>query len=273
MKDITLERLAPLSEYLTFGRRPYRLVRVWVLQIIIVFSDMRVFRMIHPWISDLVEKPFLMRVYLAITIIAFIGLYSFLRRMGKLTFDPRFQRHRHLALSTAGYLVLASTVVAVVTILPDPGLEPNLHGGFTPIELALSVMMTVNLAALLAIGFYAQFDDDGFPNRDELEDTIQQWLDTHDWTDLPEGSREKEIRYNEFQQRTEELIDVLEHAKTARGSTLHEEFEEWRAWFERHGPLSQESILERDVKNERLRCQRERLHTMTDQLEAVVEDR
>lgn len=272
MYDSLPGTLAPLTEYLTFGRRPYRLVRIWFLQIIIVFSDMRVFRMVHPWISDLVEKPVLLKVYVAITVIAFVGLYAFIRRMGQLTFDPRFQRQTHLALSMTGYLSMASMVMGVVVLLPAPSIEPNLGGGFTMIEFALASMMTVNLAALLAVGFYAQFDDDGFPPRAELEETIQEWLDALDWTDLPEGSREKEVRYNEFQQRTEALTQILEHAHTQRGTELNDEFEEWLAWFRMHGPLSQEAILERDVKNERLRCQRDRLRSMIDQLENVVDD-
>jgi len=266
------DTLAPLPEYLTFGRRPYRLVRIWFLQIVIVFSDMRVFRMIHPWISELVTEPFLLKVYTAVTVVAFLGLFVFLRRMGQLTFDPRFQRRTHLAISMVGYLVMAGAVMAVVVLLPAPSLEPNVGGGFTPLEAALTTMMTVNLAALLAIGFYAQFDDDGFPPRSEFEETIQEWLDALDWTDLPEGSREKEVRYNEFQQRTEALTEVLGHAHTTEGKQLHDSFDEWLGWFQMHGPISQEAILERDVTNDRLRRQRERLSAMTDQLEAIVDD-
>lgn len=267
MGDVT----ESVKEYLTFGRRPWRLVRIWILQVIILFSDLRVFRLVHPWLSDIFTEPLLLQIYSLVTVVSLVALYGFLYKMSQMTFAPKYQRRRHLAVSMAGYLALAGSVVGLLSLTPAPGVYPDVYGGLTVVEFVLGSMVTVNLSALLAIGFYAQFDDVGYPSQSEINATIDDWLEAMEWTDLPEGTREKEARYQEFQQLTEEVVELLEHADTREGERLQEEFEAWQEWCRQHGPLSQEAVIAGEVENDRLVRQRERLDEITTKLEYIVD--
>ncbi|MFC7044359.1 hypothetical protein ACFQH6_02095 [Halobacteriaceae archaeon GCM10025711] len=48
-------------------------------------------------------------------------------------------------------------------------------------------MVTSNLAALVAVGFYAMFDLEDYPSRSHIETTAADWLQSLDWVEEPEG--------------------------------------------------------------------------------------
>lgn len=255
-------------EYLTFGRKPWLLLRVWILQILIIFSDVRVFRIIHPGLADLLPADHVFWIYTVETLVAVVVLVATVARMGKLTFSARLREPRSIALSTLGFLLLTTPVIAIV--YPAPNLPPRPAGGISAVELALSLLVTVNLSALLALGLYIQFDYPDFPSRERMGDRVAAWRDAFDWIEEDDASLEKQERYSEFQERTDAVEAMLENAMTEEGVQLRDEFTAWREEFERHSLVSQEAIVAGDVRNPRLERQHQQLHDIADRLEYLA---
>ncbi|MFC7044360.1 hypothetical protein ACFQH6_02100 [Halobacteriaceae archaeon GCM10025711] len=109
-----------LLELLTFGRRPQLLFRVLVLQVIVIFGEFQVFRIVHPAVMRTFGDVVVVELYLTITAIAVVVLGAFVSKMSQLTFVPRFREPRHIALSMGSYMLLAGSVVALV--FPAPGI-------------------------------------------------------------------------------------------------------------------------------------------------------
>lgn len=258
-----------LVEYVTFGRRPQLLFRVWILQLVVIFFEAQVFRVVHPAVTRLFDRPVVLEIYLAVVGVALVVLAAFVRRMARLTFSARFRDLRHVGLSVVGYLLLGGTVVALV--VPAPNVPPVLADGLSVPELALAAMATVTLAALLAVGFYALFDLEDYPSRREIRRGVGEWLDALDWAAEPEGSRAKRERYGEFLARTEELSGLLDYAVTAEGERLRTDFEAWVEAYSNQSPLSQEAIVTGDVEDSRLAAQEEALNRLVERLERIAE--
>jgi len=268
MKETIRDRFGMVEEYLTFGRRRWRLIRVWILQIVLMFSEVQVFGVVHPW-TDHVSEGVLVWTYASITLVFVGALVAVVRRMGQLTFAPWSREPRHQAVSVLGYLVTGAITVFVVWVVPPPHRGPTLGGGITALDLSLGSMVTGMLAVLLALGYYAQFDATDFPTQEEIDEAVETWLESLDWAEMAEGSREKERRYREFRQRSEHLEAELQNAVTDAGQRLRDDFESWRAWFDQHDRLSQEAVIKGSVDNPRLDRGRDRLAAITDRLEGI----
>lgn len=259
--------LAAFVEYLTFGRRPRLLFRVLVLQLIVIVGELQVFRAVHPAVIRTFDGLTVVELYLGVTTVALVVLVAFVHRMSQLVFVPAFRDPRHVARAVASYLLLGAAVVALM--VPVPNVPPSVTDGVSPPEVALGAMVTSNLAALVAIGFYALFDLEDYPSRSRIETTIAAWLRSLDWVDAPEGSQTKEARYAEFRERTEELSALLDYAVTRDGKRLQADFEAWLEGFGTHGLLSQEAIVTGGAENERLADQHEALQDIVDRLERI----
>lgn len=269
MTDTIPDRIDSAGEYLTFGRRHWRLVRVWALQLVIVFSEIRVFGVVHPWIVGYVRRSWVLALYVLVAVTSVAILSRIVRQMGRLTFAPWSRDPRHLAVSAFAYLLFAGVAIAVVWILPAPGLTGTADGVIGAVEVALGAMATGVLADLLALGYCAQFDATDFPSQEEIDEAVEDWLESMDWVEKNAGSWEKEERYREFERRTDRLNAVLENAVTEEGKRLRDDFREWRAWFEDHDRLSQEAVIDETVDNRRLDRGRDRLTDIRDRLETL----
>lgn len=264
-----LQPSQPLSEYVTFGREPYLLLRVWILQVLVIFGDVRVFRIVHPAVVDVIAAHQVVWVYLLESSVALAVLGLMVYKMGRLTFAARFREPRTLAASALGYLLLMSPVVLVV--YPWPNLPPAPDGGVTLLEVTLSLLVTVNLGALLSVGMYVQFDHSRFPSETEIDERVSEWVDAFDWAEKADDAREKRERYNEFQARTDAVEEMLDATVTKQGAELEAEFDDWRAAFERRSLVSQEAIVQGHDANERLAEMHRRLDEITTRLTRLSE--
>lgn len=256
-------------EYLTFGRRPRMLFRVWAIQVVLLLADVGVFSAVHPFFLGVFRPAAVQEVYVALTGGFLAVLWWFLSKMGRLTFAPRFHRPRTLALSALGYLALGGSTVALalagLDMTPAPGSQSLL------LDLSLAAMLTTGLGALLAIAFYAQFSGTGFPRRRHTRQVVGEWLASLDWAAEPEGSTTKDRRYVEFANRTAQVADLLDGALTEEGQALREEFHDWREEFERYSLLTRERIIEGDVRNSELRAQHEQFESLRRRLAFVAD--
>lgn len=266
--DTIRDRFGTAEEYLTFGRRRWRLIRVWILQIVLMFSEVQIFGVFHPW-TDHVDDGVLLWTYAAITLVFVGALVAVVRRMGQLTFAPWSRDPRHLTVSILGYLATGVLTVFIVWVLPPPHRGPTLGGGASALQLSLGSMVTGMLAVLLALGYYAQFDATDFPTQEEIDEVVESWLASLDWVEMDEGTREKEQRYRQFVERSDDLEAELQNAVTESGQRLRDDFESWREWFDQHDRLSQEAVISGSVDNPRLARGRDRLTAIKSRLEGI----
>lgn len=259
-------------EWVTFGRRPLLLFRIWVVQVVLLLADVGVFQTVYPFLEAVFRPP---AIPTAATIIAgvFLGfLWTYLSKMARLTFAPRYHRIGFRLLSTGGYLVLGGAIVATAFVAID--VTPTIPGEPSAIHLPLAAMLTTGLAALLALGFYAQFGAASFPRRRHTQRVVDEWLAALDWHEHTEGSTEKDRRYTEFVTRSDQVADLLDAALTAEGRTLRDDFHDWRASLRAYSLLTQERILSGNARNPELEAHYERLQTLRERLAflADVED-
>lgn len=271
--DISLARLhrhaGPLAadrvlEWVTFGRRPLLLFRIWVVQVVLLLADVGVFRSVYPFLAAVFRPSAIPYAALALSGVFLTLLWSYLSKMALLTFATRYHRVRFRLVSTAGYLGLGGAIVAVAFAVIDvtpvvPGEPVGLHG-------PLAAMLTTGLAALLALGFYAQFGAASFPRRRHTQRVVDEWLASLDWHEHTEGTTEKDRRYTEFTTRTRQVADLLDAALTAEGRALRDDFHDWHASFEAYSLLTQERILSGDARNPELRDHYEQLQRLRHRL-------
>lgn len=256
-------------EAFTFGRRPLLLFRIWVVQVVLLLADVGVFRSVYPLLRDIFRPDILLEACLVLTI-GFLGLlWTYLGRMGRLSFAPRFHHARNRCWSTIGYLVLGGVIVAGAFHVLD--MTPGAAGNHLGLDLAVAAMLTTALAALLAIGFYAQFGADAFPRRRHTGRVIDEWLASLDWPKTDEGTTKKDRRYAEFEHRTTQVADLLDTALTTEGRALRDEFHEWHDSFMQYSILTQERIVSGDARNPELAARHDRLQELRDRL-AVIGD-
>lgn len=259
------DRVGIATEYLTYGRQPRLLVRVWLAQVVLLLVEVEFVRTIHPFFLTVFGPDAVGEAYVAFTLAFLVVLGAILLDMGERTFAPRFHRVSHLPVSMAGYLVLASVAVLVTMSVR------TVEGGLPVVDVLLASMTTAALALLLAVAFYAQFGVSGFADRQRTRQVVGAWLDTLDWVDEPEGSKRKDRRYVAFRNRTDQVADLLDDAVTTEGQQLRDEFEAWRSQFERYGLLTRERIVRGDVRNSELREHHERLRRLADRLRFVAD--
>ncbi|WP_440991661.1 hypothetical protein [Haloarchaeobius baliensis] len=254
-------------EYLTFGRKSWLLFRVWLLQIVILFFEVQILRSVHPSVQRGLGSSEVVELYLAISLFALLVLTSFARRMGRLTFAPSFRHPFHVGLSVFGYLGMAGVLVLPVVTLT--GVPPELSHGVSTGDVALVLLVTTTLAALLIVEFYALFDLEDYPSKREIRQSTRGWVRTLDWWEEPDGSRRKRERYEEFRRRTDEVSALLEYAATREGRELRADFEDWVDDFEQQSLLSQEAIVRGDTRNERLQAKHRSLQALVDRFERI----
>lgn len=258
-----------LLEYVTFGRRPRMILRVWVIQVIFVFADVGVFGMVHPFFEALFQTDMVQEAYLVMTAVFLYALWSYLAKMGQLTYATRYHRRRYRVVSATCYLALGAVVVGITRHTMD--LTPGVTGPHLGLDLAMAAMMTAGLATMLALAFYMQFDATKFTPRRRSKQVISDWLTAQDWAERPEGSTAKDRRFIEFENRTDDVAECLEDAMTEAGMALRDDFDEWRTEFRRYSLLTRERIIRGDVRNSELVEQSERLESLNARL-AVLTD-
>lgn len=256
-------------EAVTFGRRPLLLFRIWVIQVVLLLADVGVFRSIYPLLRDIFRSDILLEACLVLTVAFLALLWTYLGKMGRLSFAPRFHRARYRCWSVLGYLVLGGVVVAGAFYVLD--MTPGATGQHLGLDLALGGMLTASLAALIAIGFYAQFGAGAFPRRRHTQRVIDEWLASLDWPETDECTAEKDRRYAEFEHRTTQVADLLDTALTTDGRILRDEFHAWHDSFTRYSILTQERIVSGDARNPELAASHDRLQELRERL-AVVGD-
>jgi|GEM_PF-1787894 len=267
---VETSQLDRAMEYVTFGRRPRMILRVWLIQVIFVFADVGVFGMVHPFFEALFHDGMIQEAYLVMALVFGYVLWSYLSKMGQLTYATRFHRRRYQVVSATCYLVLGASIVAITRHIMD--LTPGVTGPHLALDLAMSAMLTTGLAAMLAIAFYLQFDATKFTPRRRSRQTIADWLTAQDWAELPEGSSEKDRRYIEFEKHTEDVAECLEDAMTDDGVALREDFDEWRQQFQRYSLLTKERIVAGDVRNSELQAQNELLESLNARLALLTDN-
>lgn len=120
--------------------------------------------------------------------------------------------------------------------------------GFGLLDGVFSAMLTTLFAALLAVGYHSRVSGKQ-PDRDTITETITAWQDSLSWVEEDDRDHAKQQAYEEFNELTDELSELLSKAKTVHGKQLREDFKAWRTEFGDHSELSKETIIKGQGEN------------------------
>jgi len=255
-----------LLDHVTFGHGAHFLLEVLLLQFAGVFLT---FQFSNSLLVQVSNPDLFTQAYAAASIV-FIGiLLLFTAKMRKRTFSSTLYTRFRLIVSIFGYLVASGVIILfgyILLILTITGWT-----GLSRLDYVFSAMLTVLFAALLAVGYHARVVDEQ-PSRSTIVGTITAWQESLSWVDEDERSHAKQEAYDEFNDRMEDLSDLLSHAKTVEGKQLQSDFEDWREHFDAHSELSKETIIrgQGENKNEQLAEEHQELQSIRRRLRILA---
>lgn len=255
-----------LLDHVTFGHGAHFLLEVLLLQFASVFLT---FQFSNSLLVQISNPDLFIRAYAGASAIFLVVLILFTAKMRKRTFSPGLQSRIRLTVSVLGYLVASGAVISfgyLLLILATAG-----RTGIGRLDYVFSGMLTTLFAALLAVGYHARVID-GRPDRDTIIETITAWDDSLSWVHEDDRNNAKQEAYNEFENHTGDLAELLSAAKTVEGRQLRSDFEDWWDDFGSHSELSKETIIkgQGDNKNERLEQEHRELELIRRRLRTIA---
>lgn len=253
-------------EHVTFGHGAHFLLEVLLVQFVSVFLT---FQFSNSLLVQISNPGLFTRAYLGASIL-FLGiLLLFTAKMRKRTFAPTLYSNSRLIVSVFGYLVASGVVMLFGYLLLILATADGT--GIGRLDYVFSWMLTTLFAALLAVGYHARVVDDR-PERAIIQETISSWEESLAWVNEDERSNAKQNAYEEFEQRTDALSELLQFAKTVEGTRLRRDFECWRDDFDSHSDLSKETIIKGQAqnKNERLEQEHRELESIRRRLQVIT---
>lgn len=261
-------------EYVTFGYSVHHLLKVAMLQFALLFLDVDLLgytrRMAPP------DRPwFVTATWAATSTVFLLVLVALVRQIGRRTLTPRFHRRLHLTGSIVGYLLASGLAFGfgyVTFLLPNHEVDPLTVADLLPVWL-----LTVVFATFIAIGYHAQIALADHPSAQTITDVVVGWLDSLAWVEDPPNSLARERAYERFVKRTDEIQDLLTHARTIEARRLELDVAAWRDRFEAHSMLSRALVIEGHTDSDgpessRLAAEREAFVDLRRRLEGLVED-
>lgn len=244
-------QIQSLIDHVTFGHGAHFLLEVLLLQFASVFLT---FQFSNSLLVQISNQDLFIGAYAGASVLFFGVLVLFTAKMRKRTFSPSLQSHNRLIVSVLGYLVASGAVILfgyLLLILATAG-----RTGIGRLDYVFSAMLTTLFAALLAVGYHARVVDDR-PDRDTISEIITAWEDSLSWVHEDDRSNAKQEAYEEFENHTGDLAELLSSAKTVEGRQLRSDFEEWRDNFDTHSDLSKETIIKGQEENRNKRLEQE----------------
>lgn len=252
------QTVQPVLDHITFGHGIHFLLEVLLLQFATVFLT---FQFSNSLLVEISNPNLFIGAYAGATAVFLGVLILFTAKMRKRTFSPPLHARHRIAVSMIGYLAVSGVVMIfgyVLLVLATTG-----GTGFSRLDWVFSAMLTTLFAALLAVGYHSRVSGKQ-PDRDTITETITAWQDSLSWVDEDDRDHAKQQAYEEFNELTNELSELLSKAKTVHGKQLREEFQAWRAEFEGHSELSKETIIKGQGEN-----RNENLHQAHQELESI----
>lgn len=191
-------------------------------------------------------------LYIGITIVSFVIIYLLLRQVGRWTFAPSLHRRTNIILTMGTYVGVVLGMVFVGYLITNPRFEAISRLGISDAIVGLtvaSVYVAVVSAVILRQDLAGLFDQPQERFRD-----IEDWIEALDEAKDVDARGESQARvYEQLVEKSEELLDELEEARTNEGEQLRYAFDEWLTDFRgRDSSISREAILTGRTENDRL---------------------
>ncbi len=253
-------------DHITFGYGAHFLLEVLLLQFASLFIT---FQFSSTLLVQISNPNLFVDLYAGASFIFLGVLVLFTAKMRKRTFSAGLQSRTRLIVSVFGYLVASGTVILfgyLLLIIATAGVT-----GIGRLDYVFSAMLTTLFAALLAVGYHARVVDNR-PDRDTITKTILAWDESLSWVHESDGSNAKQEAYEQFEDHTRDLVELLSTAKTVEGKQLGLDFEEWWNDFDSHSNLSKETIIkgQTENKNERLEQEHQKLESIRCRLRTIA---
>ena len=255
-----------LTDHVTFGYGIHFLLEVLLLQFASIFLT---FQFSNSLLIQISNQNLFIGSYVCASLVFFAVLILFTSKMRKRTFSPKLHSYTHLTISIFGYLVASGVTIVfgyLLLILATAGVS-----GIGLLDYVFSGMLTTLFAALMAVGYHARVFDDR-PDREEIVKTINEWESSLSWIDEDDRSNAKQDAYNDFENQTGDLVELLSSAKTSEGKELQSDFHSWKSRFDSHSKLSKETIIkgQQENKNERLEREHRDLESLRRRLRIIA---
>lgn len=187
-----------------------------------------------------------MVIYASISIGFTVISFLFIRNMSRRSLSPKMHNVSSVIISTILYHLVAAVVVIsgyTLLIVAVDGLNQ-----INTLDVFLSLLFTTAFAAILAVGYHDEFDDQ-LPRVETLEDTIDDWIEATTWVEKPDNSQAQRTGLAEFEDNCENLVCVFSHAQTQGGKELAKDLENWVSDFREHNGQGKEIVIQGQKHN------------------------
>lgn len=266
----TFSRFQMFIEQVTFGLQIHYLLKVIILQ----FSTLYLaYIFAYPLSIPVVNQSAFQIGYSVIAVGFVIIAGTFIRDMCLRSFNPRHHHRLQILGSIIGYLLVSMTAVVVGYLLLI-ALSTGKHSLSTS-DWVLGGFFSTASSALLAVGYHERLESIDHPDQPEIRQVVIEWENAMEWAELDDGTLEKEKKHKKFEEKCDQLSELLLHAKTINGEKLASEYGNWLNNYREHEPLGKEIVIngqsDEKTKNEELDDEHKDLVRLQRQLASIAQ--